>query len=72
MNDVSIDVMNKADQLIDKHHGVANAIKHAESQINQFLDSGITYKNFKTMDDGSIQFWVDVHNVLMDRSNLEL
>ena len=72
MIDVSNAVIETADKLIDKHHGVANAIKHAESQIDSCLDSGITYKNQKTMDDGSIQFWVDVHNVLLDRLNLEL
>jgi hypothetical protein len=72
MIDVSNAVIETADKMIDKHHGVSNAIKHVELKIDECIDSGITYKNHQSMDNGSIQFWVDVHNVLRDRLSLEI
>jgi hypothetical protein len=72
MVDVKQSVIEMADKLVDKYHGVSGAIKQAEKKIDECIDSGITYKNQKTMDGGSIQFWVDVHNELIERTNLEL
>jgi hypothetical protein len=72
MVDIKQSVIEMADKLVDKYHGVSGAIEHAEKKIDECIDSGFKYKNDKTMDDGSIRFWVDVHNELVERSNLEL
>lgn len=72
MNDVQLSIIEMADKLIDRYHGVVDALKYTESKIDSCIDAGFQYKNDKTMDDESIRFWVMVHNELVERSNLEL
>lgn len=72
IHDVDSPIVFMADKLIDRFHGVSDAIKFAESKINECIDAGFKYKNDKTLDDGSIRYWVLVHNELVERSNLEL
>lgn len=72
MNDEQSSIVVMADKLIDRFHGVADALKYTESKIDECIDTGFKYKNDKTLDDGSIRYWVLVHNELIERSNLEL
>jgi|688.fasta_scaffold2640162_2 hypothetical protein len=72
MNDIELAIIEMADKLTDRFHGVVDALKYTESKIDSCIDAGFQYKFDKTLDDESIRFWVLVHNELIERSNLEL
>jgi hypothetical protein len=57
------DIIDKANQLIDKYKGIENAILFVQQKIDE-LNTGFKFKGGQSMEFESIRYWVHIMNEL--------
>ena len=59
------------DRLIDKHGDVESAMLFVHKKIDDILNE-FKLKNERTLENDSVDYWIDIYSELMERKKLEL
>jgi hypothetical protein len=59
------------DRLIDKHGDVQTAMLFVHKKIDSILTE-FKLKNERSLDNESVDYWIDIYSELMERKKLEI
>lgn len=59
------------DRLIDKHGDVQSAMLFVHKKIDDIL-SEFKFKNEQSLNNESVDYWIDIYSELMERKKMEI